>query len=54
MIDHNSRSATVDGYVESINTLFKLHKFNTPEDLTNHANICSKTILAREKEESIA
>ena len=54
MIDHNSQSATVRGYVESINTLFKLCKFDTPADLTNHAIICSKIILAREKEKSVA
>ncbi len=53
-MDHNSRSATVPGHVKSINTLFKLCKFDTPADLTNRANICSKIILAREKEESVA
>jgi hypothetical protein len=54
MMDHNSQSTTVHGYVKSINTLFKLCKFDTPADLTNRANICSKIILAREKEESVA
>jgi hypothetical protein len=34
--------------------LFWLCKFDAPADLTDHANMCSKIILAREKEESVA
>jgi hypothetical protein len=54
MMDHNSQSAIVQGYVEAIITLFRLCQFNAPVDLTNCANMCSKIILAREKEESVA
>jgi hypothetical protein len=54
MIDKNSCSATVHGYVKAINTLFQLRNFNTPADLLVCANICSKILLAREREEDIA
>ena len=54
MLDHNSRSATVRGYVESINILFKLRDFDTPADLSDRTNMCTKIIAAREKEECIA
>ena len=54
MLDHNSRSATVRGYVESINTLFKLRSFDPPADLSDRTNMCTKIIIAREKEECIA
>ena len=54
MLDHNSRSATVRGYVESINILFKLRNFDPPADLSDRANMCAKIIVAREKEECIA
>ncbi len=54
MLDHNSQSATIHGYVKAINTLFWLRQFNAPADLTNCSNACSKIILAREKEESVA
>ena len=54
MLDHNSRSATVRGYVESINTLFKLRNFDPPADLSDRTNMCTKIIVAREKEECIA
>jgi hypothetical protein len=54
IFNHNSQSATICRYVEAINTLFRLHQFNAPANLTNHSNMCSKIILAREKEESIA
>ena len=54
MLDHNSRSATVCGYVEAINTLFRLRHFNNPADLSDRTNMCYKIILAREKEENIA
>ncbi len=54
MMDHNSWSATVRGYVEAINALLWLRKFDAPANLTDRANMCSKIILAREKEESFA
>jgi hypothetical protein len=54
MFDHNSRSATVRRYVEAINTLFCLCHFDIPADLSGRANMCSRIILAREKEENIA
>lgn len=54
MIDHNSRSATVRGYTDAINTLFRLRNFDVPADLTDRSNMCYKIILAREKEENIA
>ena len=54
MLDHNSRSATVCGYVEAINTLFCLRHFDIPADLSDHTNMCFKIIHAREREENIA
>ncbi len=54
MLDHNSWSAIVRGYVEAINILFQLCHFNISADLSDHANMCSKIILAREREENIA
>ena len=54
MLDHNSWSATVCGYVESINTLFKLRNFDPSADLLDRTNMCTKIIVTREKEESIA
>ena len=54
MLDHNSRSATVRGYVEAINTLFRLRHFDIPADLSDHTNMCFKIINAREREENIA
>jgi hypothetical protein len=54
MMDPNSQSATVRRYIKAINTLFWLRKFDAPANLTDCANMCSKIILAREKEESIA
>jgi hypothetical protein len=54
MLDHNSQSVTICRYVETINTLFWLCQLNTPANLTGCSNMCSKFILAREKEESIA
>ncbi len=54
MIDQNSCSATVCGYVKAINTLFWLHNFNIPADLSDRANMWSKILLAREREEDIA
>jgi hypothetical protein len=54
MIDHNSCSATVRGYVDAINTLFCLRNFDIPADLTDRSNMCYKIILAQEREENIA
>ena len=54
MHDHNSRSATVRGYVKSINILFKLCNFDPPANLSDCTNMCTKIIVAREKEECIA
>ncbi len=53
MLDHNSHSATVCGYVEAINTLFHLCYFDIPTELSDRANMCSRIILAREREENI-
>jgi hypothetical protein len=53
MLNHNSWSATVRGYVKFINILFKLHDFDPPADLSDRTNMCTKIIVAREKEECI-
>ena len=54
ILDHNSRSATVHGYIKAINTLFHLHHFDIPADLSDHTNMCFKIIQAWEREENIA
>jgi hypothetical protein len=54
MLDHNSRSATLHGYVKVINTLFRLRHFDIPADLLDRTNMCFKIIHAREREENIA
>jgi hypothetical protein len=54
MLDHNSQSKTVHGYVESINSLFQLHNLPIPANLSDRMNMCAKFITAREKEENIA
>ena len=54
MHDHNSRSATVRGYAQAINTLFELRKCKIPADLSDRTNTCYSLILAREKEETVA
>ncbi len=54
MMDHNSRSATVRGYVEAINILFRLRNLDIPADLSDRTNMCFKIIHAREREENIA
>jgi hypothetical protein len=53
MLDHNSRSATVSGYVKSINTLFKLCNFDPPANPSDRTNMCTKIIVTREQEECI-
>jgi hypothetical protein len=52
MLDHNSRSKTVQGYVESINTLFQLQEFPILADLSDRANTCTVIISGQEKEEN--
>ena len=54
MHDHNSRSATVRGYAQAINTLFELRKCQIPADLSSRSNMCYNLILAREREENVA
>ncbi len=54
MFDCNSHSATVQGYVESINKLFTLRSFPIPADLKDKDNMVAKLIHARECEENIA
>jgi hypothetical protein len=54
MLVQNSHSATVCGYIESINTLFWLWDLPIPANLLDQTNMCSKIILARDKEEEIA
>ncbi len=51
---HNSRSATVHSYTESINTLFQLWKFPVPGNLSDKESTCSKIIIEQEWEEDIA
>ena len=43
----------VHGYVESVNILFKLRDFDPPANLLDCTNMCTKIIVAREKEECI-
>ncbi len=54
MLDHNSHSATVRGYAESINMLSCLQNFPIPADFLDRNNICTTLISGREKEENIA
>ncbi len=54
MFDCNSHSATVQGYVGSINKLFALRSFPIPADLKDKGNMVAKLIHAREHEENIA
>jgi hypothetical protein len=54
MLDNNCHSKTVKGYVESINTLFKLREFPIPVDLSNRNNTCTRLIDALKTEEVIA
>ena len=54
IIDCNSRSATVSGYVRAINKLFELRSLRVPADLADRSSLISKIILACEREENIA
>jgi hypothetical protein len=48
MLDHNSRSATVRGHVESINILFKFRNFDPPPTYWT-TQTCVQRYLLREK-----
>jgi hypothetical protein len=54
MLDCNSQSATVQGYVQSINKLFEYPSLPIPTDLFDKENISAKLLHAQEREESIA
>ena len=54
MLDCNSRSATAQGYVQSINKLFEYRGFPIPANPSDKENMTSKLIHIREREESIA
>jgi hypothetical protein len=54
MLNHNSCSAMVRGYAESINMLFPLCNFPIPADFLDWNNICTILITGKEKEENIA
>ncbi len=54
MFDYNSHSATVQGYVESINKLFGLRNFPIPAALKDNENMVPKLIHACGREENIA
>jgi hypothetical protein len=54
MLDKNCCFKTVKGYVESINTLFKLRGFAIPIDLSDKQNMCTRLIDEIEREETIA
>lgn len=54
MRDNNARSATVKGYMESINILFELRNLPIPADPKDGNNICVKFCSALEKEENVA
>jgi hypothetical protein len=48
------RSATVRGYAEAVNTLFRLRHFAPPANLTNPNNMTSILITNMSREEEIA
>ncbi len=54
MSDHNLHSATVCGYVEGINKLFSLRDLQILANLSDRSNMCTKIVIAREREEDIA
>ena len=54
MLDCNPRSATVQGYAQSINKLFEYRGFPIPANLSDRENMTTKLIHMREREESIA
>lgn len=54
MLDCNSRSATVQGYAQSINKLFEYRGFPIPANPADKENLTSKLIHMRDREENIA
>jgi hypothetical protein len=54
IMDCNSRSATVQAYVTSINRLFEMRGFPIPADVSDKGNMVTKIIHASEHEETIA
>jgi hypothetical protein len=54
MLDCNSRSATAQGYAQSINKLFELCNFPIPADFYYKENMTAKLIHVRERKETIA
>ena len=54
MLDCNSRSATAQGYAQSINKLFEYRGFPVPANPSDRENMTSKLIHIREREENIA
>jgi hypothetical protein len=50
MLEHNSRSATLRGYLQAINTLFSLRGFKIPCNLSDQTNMCTLIINNREIE----
>lgn len=54
MKDNNARSATVKGYMDSINILFELRNLPIPSDFRDIDNMNVKLHAALEKEENVA
>jgi len=54
MLDCNSRSATAQGYAQSINKLFEYRGFPIPANHFDRENMTSILICMREREENIA
>ncbi len=54
MLDCNSRSATAQGYAQSINKLFEYRGLPIPVDFSDKENISVKLLRAQEREETIA
>ena len=54
MLDCNSRSATVQGYTQSINKLLEYCGFPIPADLSDEENISPKLLHTQEHEKTIA
>ena len=54
MLQHNSRSATLRGYLIAINTLFTLRGFPAPADLSDQTNMCTMILHNQGIEEDIA
>ena len=54
MLDCNPRSATAQGYAQSINKLFEYRGFPIPANLSDRENMTAKLIHMPEREENIA